>query len=132
MKLRALLFLVTLSNILYGMSVDTSFFKTYDMKLAAGRFFSPDYPTDTTKALLVNEAAVKTFGWQKPENAIGKRFGKGDQTQYVIGVVKDFNFESLHKPVEALRIGYAQSGNRLSLRIDTRHTDAALNHLKKV
>jgi putative ABC transport system permease protein len=114
------------------MSVDTSFFDTYDMKLVAGRFFSPAFPADSSKSLIVNEAAVRTFGWQKPENAIGKRFGKGDDQQVVIGVVKDFHFESLHKPVEALRIGYAKRGNRLSLKIDTRHTDAALNHLKKV
>ena len=121
-----------ISTSLYGMSVDTSFFNTYDMKLAAGRFFSPDFPTDTTKALIVNEAAVRTFGWQKPENAIGKRFGKGDDQQVVVGVIRDFNFENLHKPVEALRIGYAKQGNTLSLKIDTRHTDEALNHIKKI
>jgi putative ABC transport system permease protein len=121
-----------ISTSLYQMSADTTFFDTYNMKLAAGRFFSRDFPTDTTKAVLVNEAAVRTFGWQKPENAIGKRFGKGDQAQYVVGVVKDFNFETLHKPVEALLIGYSRSGNTLSLKIDTRHTDEALNHLKKI
>jgi putative ABC transport system permease protein len=116
----------------YVMNVDTSFFDTYDMKLAAGRFFSAAFPADSAKSLLVNETAVRTFGWQKPENAIGKRFGKGDDQQVVVGVVKDFHFESLHKPVEALRIGYARRGNKLSLKIDTRHTDAALNHLKKI
>jgi putative ABC transport system permease protein len=121
-----------ISTSLYRMSADTTFFNTYNMKLAAGRFFSRDFPTDSTKSVLVNEAAVRTFGWEKPENAIGKRFGKGDQTQYVIGVVKDFNFESLHKPVEALMIGYSRGGNTLSLKIDTRHTDEALNHLKKI
>jgi len=119
-----------ISTSLYGMSVDADYFKTYDMKLAAGRFFSKDIPTDTTKALLVNEAAVRTFGWQNPENAIGKPFGKGDETQYVIGVVKDFNFESLHKPVEALRIGYATRGSRISLKVDAAHIDEAIARLK--
>jgi len=119
-----------ISTSLYGMSVDADYFKTYDMKLAAGRFFSKDTPTDTTKALLVNEAAVRTFGWENPENAIGKPFGKGDETQYVIGVVKDFNFESLHKPVEALRIGYATRGSRISLKVDATHIDQAIAQLK--
>ncbi|HEV8507485.1 MAG TPA: ABC transporter permease [Chitinophagaceae bacterium] len=119
-----------ISTSLYGMSVDADYFKTYDMKLAAGRFFSKDIPTDTTKALLVNEAAVKTFGWQNPENAIGKPFGKGDETQYVVGVVKDFNFESLHKPVEALRIGYATRGSRISLKVDAAHINQAIAQLK--
>jgi len=121
-----------ISSSLYNIGVDTTFFDTYSMKLAAGRFFSKNFPTDTTKAVLVNEAAVRTFGWQKPENAIGKRFGKGDDVRTVIGVIKDFNFESLHKPVEALLIEYARGGNRLSLKIDARHTDEAINHLQKI
>lgn len=121
-----------ISTSLYNMSVDTTFMDVYDIKLTAGRFFSRDFPTDTSKAVLVNEAAVKTFGWQNPGNAIGKRFGKGDETRYVIGVVKDFNFESLHKPVEALIIEYSKAGNRLSLKIDGRHTEEAINHLKKI
>jgi putative ABC transport system permease protein len=101
------------------------------MKLAAGRFFSRNFPTDTAKAVLVNEAAVRTFGWENAENAIGKRFGKGDDARSVIGVIKDFNFESLHKPVDALLIEYAKGGNRLSLKIDGRHPDEAINHLQK-
>ena len=119
-----------ISTSLYQLNVDTTYLSTYSMQLVAGRFFSKDMPTDTTKSVLVNEAAVRTFGWQKPENAIGKRFGKGDQARYVIGVVKDFNFESLHKPVEALLIGYAQRGNRLSVKIDIAHADEAIRHIE--
>jgi putative ABC transport system permease protein len=120
-----------ISTSLYMLSVDTSYFKVYDMKLAAGRFFSHEIPTDTISASLVNEAAVRTFGWKTPEKAIGKRFGKGKDARYVVGVVKDFNFESLHKPVEALQIVYWPIGSRLSLKIDSRHIEEAINHLKK-
>ncbi|MBS1596932.1 MAG: ABC transporter permease [Bacteroidetes bacterium] len=120
-----------ISTSLYQMYADADYFNTYDMKLAAGRFFSKEIPTDTTKSVLVNEAAVRTFGWGKPENAIGKKFGKGDHTRYVIGVIKDFNFESLHKPVDALMIGYAKGSNLISLKIDASHIDEAINHLKK-
>jgi putative ABC transport system permease protein len=120
-----------ISTSLYGMFVDADYFKTYDMKLAAGRFFSKEIPSDTTKSVLVNEAAVRTFGWQKPENAIGKTFGKGDNKQYVIGVVKDFNFESLHKPVEALLISYARQGSSISLKVDAAHINEAITQLKK-
>jgi len=120
-----------ISTSLYGMSVDADYLKTYDMKLASGRFFSKEIPTDTIKAVLVNEAAVRTFGWQNPANAIGKPFGKGDQRRYVIGVLKDFNFESLHKPVEALMIEYAKQGSSLSLKVDATHINDAIDHLKK-
>ena len=121
-----------ISTSIYRMNVDDEYFKTYDMKLAAGRFFSKDIPTDSAKAVLVNEAAVKTFGWQSAQKALGKKFGKGDQTRLVIGVIKDFNFESLHKPVEALLIGYDHEGGLLSLKMDAMHIDAGIDHLKKV
>ncbi len=121
-----------ISTSLYGMAVDTAYFNTYNLSLAAGRFFSKDIPTDTIQAVLVNEAAVKTFGWQKPENAIGKKFGKGKDAQYVIGVLKDFNFENLHKPVEALKINYSTHGSQLSLKIDAANISSAVDHLKKI
>ena len=121
-----------ISTSLYSMNVDSNYFDTYDMKLAAGRFFSSSMPTDTAGAVIVNEAAVRTFGWQKPENAIGKRFGKGKDIRHVIGVVKDFNFESLHKPVEALSIGYARSGFRISVKMDAAHLDESITYLKQV
>lgn len=120
-----------ISTSLYMMGADADYFDVYEMKLAAGRFFSKDFPSDTAKALIVNEAAVRTFGWKSPENAIGKRFDTGANAQYVVGVVKDFNFETLHKPVEALRIGYARNGSEISLKIDAKHIDEALNHIKK-
>ena len=120
-----------ISTSCYTMNVDADYFNTYGMKLAAGRFFSKDFPTDTTKGVIVNEAAVRTFGWKKPENAIGKRFDTGKDARYVIGVVKDFNFEALHKPVEALRIGFAKQGSEISLKIDANHIDEALSYVKK-
>jgi putative ABC transport system permease protein len=53
----------------------------------------------------VNEAAVKTFGWKKPADAIGKNmdWGLGKKGK-VIGVVKDFNFKSLHDEIKPLII----------------------------
>lgn len=120
-----------ISTSLYQMAGDADYLNTYGMQLAAGRFFSKNIPTDTVKSVLVNEAAVKTFGWQKPENAIGKRFGKGDNTRYVIGVIKNFNFESLHKPVEALLLSYSRNGSEMSLRINASHIDEVASHIKK-
>src|SRR6266542_5631185 len=56
-----------------------------------------------------------------------------EMIRYVIGVVKDFNFESLHKPVDALLIGYARdgNGNGVSLKIDAAHIHEAINQLTK-
>lgn len=120
-----------ISTSLYQMSVDADFFETYDMKLAAGRFPVKDSRTDSI-SVLVNEAAVRTFGWETADNAIGKPFGRDDDRRYVIGVVKDFNFENLHKPVEALMIRPTSHGSAMSLKIDAAHMTEAIDHLSAV
>ena len=52
---------------------------------------------------------LKRLDGRTPENAIGKRFDTGKAPSYVVGVVKDFNFEAFHKPVEALRISVCET-----------------------
>jgi putative ABC transport system permease protein len=86
---------------LYG--VDYDFFPTLDVEMVAGRNFSRDYGTDTTSAVMINEAMVKRFGW---DDAIGKKFqfGTNDTLPFlkVIGVVKDFHQSSLYDPISPL------------------------------
>ncbi|MEO8086509.1 MAG: ABC transporter permease [Bacteroidota bacterium] len=77
--------------------VDADFLKTMNVQLVAGRNFSPD-KSDASTGFIVNEALVKEYGWSNP---IGQRLpGKFDAV--VIGVVKDFNYESLHSKVQPL------------------------------
>lgn len=92
------------SSSLYNIRVDEGYAETYGIELAAGRFFSEAFPTDSTQSVLVNEAAVESFGWGSPEEALGMKMGTAPFERTVIGVVKNFNFEGLHKQVEPLRI----------------------------
>src|SRR4030095_4871410 len=80
---------------------DFNFIKTYQLKMAAGRSFSIEYGSDSAD-FIINEAAVKEFGWEKPENAIGKGFVWGGKEGKIIGVVKDFNFNSLQQKVQPM------------------------------
>ncbi|WP_419800875.1 ABC transporter permease [Mucilaginibacter sp.] len=85
--------------------VDEQYLPTLSMQLAAGRNFSKAFATDSS-AMVINETAAKAFGWGS--NAVGQRItrqnsDKGKNFTYtVIGVVKDFNFKSLHEPVTPL------------------------------
>jgi putative ABC transport system permease protein len=73
--------------------------------LVAGRNFSKDFPWDVQAGFIVNEAAVKHFNWGTPETAIGKKLDWGlGKKGSVIGVVKNFNFYSLHEAVKPLII----------------------------
>ena len=79
--------------------VTEDFLETFKLQLAEGRFFSKEYPADKTNAFVVNEAAVKAM---RLNNPIGKKFKAWGKGGSIIGVVKDFNFRSLHSEVEPL------------------------------
>ncbi len=78
--------------------VDANFIKTMNIEVTEGRNFRLNNTSDVTNAAIVNEAFVKEFKLKDP---IGKKL-PGNFHQQIIGVVKDFNFESLHTPVTAL------------------------------
>ncbi len=82
--------------------VDEDYIKTLGMELVAGRNFDTKIPTDLTKAIIVNEAFVKDRNLANP---IGEQINfEYDEFKNptIIGVVKNFNFESLHRSIEPL------------------------------
>ncbi len=85
--------------------VDVDFLNTLGFQPVAGRLFSPQFPTDTVFKLVVNETAVKKYGFASPQEAIGQKvmfsWNGRDYRYDIIGVVKDFHFESLHAPIAA-------------------------------
>ncbi len=87
--------------------VDYDYFKTMQLKIVEGRAFSKDYPTDPINAVIINQTAVKKFGWKNP---IGKQF-KDEQSRTVVGVVKDYNFTSVHAEIEPQIIRIAGDNN---------------------
>lgn len=70
------------------------------LRMAAGRWFDPAVPREDSLSLVINERMVKELGWGTPQDAIGKRLNTPDGMEHVIGVVKDFHFDPLFKPVE--------------------------------
>ncbi len=113
-------------------SVDEDFLKTMDIKLAEGRNFSKDFPTDVNEAFIVNEAAVKEFRWKTPKEAIGKKvdwaFGKSGK---IIGVVKDFNFSSMKENVKPMLIHiFPQWFGLLTVRLQTNDLTKTMKELE--
>lgn len=85
---------------------DFEFVKTLGLKIIAGRDFSAAYPTDTTDAVLINQTAAAKLGWT-PDQAIGKWMQntvRDDAKRRIIGVVEDFNFQSLKSDIAPLVI----------------------------
>ncbi len=84
--------------LVHQFSVDYDYFETLGMTMAAGRSFSRDFPTDKD-AFIVNETAAQRMGLEDP---VGKWVALYNRKGLIVGVVKDFNFKSLHTPVEPL------------------------------
>jgi len=84
---------------------DYDYLETYKIRLVAGRDFSRDFEADKEGSFILNEAAVKSLGWNSPEDAIGKTWNLGNRRKgNVIGVTKDYHFNSLHQKISPLVI----------------------------
>ena len=112
--------------------VGYDFMPFYGLELVEGRNFSPEFPTDAaspTRAFILNETLVKQMGW---DSAVGRKFKfRGDEEWgTVIGVVKDFNYYSLHHKIEPLVV-YCKPSHywTLSVKIRPEQTAEALAFL---
>ncbi len=114
--------------------VDENYIPTFNMKMASGRNFSKDFATDSS-AILLNETAAKALGWNNT-TAIGKTIirqnsDRGNNFAYhVIGVVKNFNFRSLHEAVSPLFMSLKPEGG-LIFKIKTTDVAGLLTSMKK-
>jgi putative ABC transport system permease protein len=87
--------------------VDYDYLKTFEFSLVEGRNFDKAMGKDAIEAVIINQAAAQEFGWEA--DALGKKIhygfnrdGEGGRLLKVIGVVKDFNFKSLHNTIEPI------------------------------
>lgn len=86
------------------------------LEMVAGRFFSRDFPSDST-AIILNEAAAREFGWEDPlREEVLYLDPDAPQRLRVIGIMKDFNFESLKEQIRPLAIRFADWGHELTIR----------------
>jgi putative ABC transport system permease protein len=116
------------------------------IKLLKGKGFSDNNLSDQQDGIIVNQALVKHFGWKNP---IGKNLPEtSSESNRVIGVVKDFHYESLHKPIEPLvlamnpKIMMTSNINRMILhnspepryiiRLHSENLPATMKRLRKV
>jgi predicted permease len=116
-----------------GFGAGNDFIETMDMQMKEGRSFSRSYGNEYSKIIL-NEAAVKAMHLKDP---VGKNITLFDNNMQVIGVVKDFHFESLHEPVKPAYFTLQQNPGKnpwfkMMVRIkgtDQQQTIAAIQHL---
>jgi putative ABC transport system permease protein len=122
--------------ILHTMYGDEDFMKLLNLKIVKGRYFSKEIPTDSTSSVVINQKAVKELGLTDP---LGKRFIKefGDAKKgefvTIIGVLKDFNYHSLHHAIYPMIIRPLPKnrGFFTSVRITPHNIERTLNSIKE-
>jgi putative ABC transport system permease protein len=90
--------------------VDFDFIPEYQMKMLAGRAFNKTYGTDTTQAMIVNESALKLFGYTRPDQILGQKFDQWGRQGTIIGVVKDFHLHSLQEAIQPMTMRIEPQG----------------------
>jgi len=92
------------SKTVYINLVDNSFLQTLGVKVVAGRLFSKEFAADTLTSFVINEEAVKEFGFASSQDAVGKWLAAdwdGEQNRFtIVGVVRNFHFKDLHESIE--------------------------------
>ena len=112
---------------------DTEFFDTYSIGISHGRKFSKDILTDDSLAFIINESAAKEIGWKNPEEYLEKEFLYADVKGKLIGIVEDFNFESLHQEIRPMIFWQRKDNyNSLSIKINGDAMKEGLTQLEKV
>ena len=117
-------------------NIDHDYISTMGIEFADGRNFSPGNTSDQYNAVLINETAVKMFGWT---NAVGrtiKALENAKDESYtsftVIGVIKDFHITSLHQKIEPIIITDKKNGgsNALSLKINPANLTGTMDFIR--
>jgi putative ABC transport system permease protein len=110
-------------------TVSSDYLETMGIELVKGRDFLDG---DLNKACLINEEALKQFGWESFE---GQKFNIGQEGGYnVVGIINDFKFESYHSTVEPLALLFdgPTNGNVLSVRLSPGNTGQQIDQIGKI
>ncbi len=120
------------THLIWYLMVDADFLETYQVQLISGRSFEAER-TGYVEGLVLNESAVEALGLQE---AAGKEIINSifeDNRFTILGVIKDFHFESMHQPIRPLLLypfTENQTGRYLSVRIATDHIQETLQYLE--
>lgn len=124
------------------LTVDFDYVRTLGLKLVAGRDFSRSMSTDKDHAWIINETAVREFGYGTPEKALGQTLSwhpwDGNnpdslKTGQIIGVVKDFNYKSLYDKIEPAVIQiYPFAAWKVAVKVSTGHLASTLSQIRAV
>jgi len=110
--------------------VDHDFIETLGIKMASGRDFQEDMPSDTLTGVIVNETFVNRMGWQE---AIGKKVELGDANTIrarVVGVMKDYHQTGMYNSIESLLLIWRPLNNVVYIKLNGTDTQQTIGFIE--
>jgi putative ABC transport system permease protein len=124
--------LIATDIVMKDVRIDHEFFDTYQIPIVSGRNFSKEIKSDDSLGFIINETAARMAGWTH-EEAVGQVLKNGPVKGSVIGVVKDFHFESLHESIVPIVFhGHNHMFNYVSVLVSASEMQEALAHIEAV
>ncbi len=110
---------------------DYEFIDLFEIEMARGRNFSPDFPSDANGAILLNETAVKALGWEDPLGREMNHWGREERSGTVVGVIKDFHMHSLHLEIKPLYVFLnPKSGRYISIKVKEQNLPGTIDFIR--
>jgi putative ABC transport system permease protein len=107
------------------LTIDPDFIELYDIKIVDGRDFSWNLSTDLSNSCIINEETCRVFGYENPiSNSLNNK--------EIIGVVKDFNFTSLHNQIEPLIVFCGKGGNTIQIQLTDENQNNTLEYISGI
>lgn len=110
--------------------VDADYVKTIGLSLCAGRDFLPGSKADEEEAFIINETAVRYFGWETADKALGKKLSTSGKDGRIIGVLKDYHQHGVQKEIRAIVLSPVSYINLFALRYEGIPPSQAIDHAK--
>ncbi len=112
------------------LEVGYDYLATYQMQIESGRYYSEDFPSDPENSIVINHAAVEAMNLNDP---VGKTVTYNGRERTIVGVVKDFNYESLHEQIgPMLFVLYPKQLNCLGIRISDEDLAGTISYINSV
>jgi putative ABC transport system permease protein len=109
--------------------IDAQYIPLLGMKMIDGRNFSPTMPTDSS-GVLINETAAHLLGYTDPVNKPVYRGSRPEDAFHILGVVNDFNGETMHEHIEPIVFQLAEDRHDITFRIHTTNIPGLIAALK--
>ncbi len=116
---------------MYCLFIDEDFIPEYKIEVLSGKAFSRERGFENERTYMINEAAMKAFGWGSPDEALGKIMDRNGIEGAIIGVIRDFHYEGLQVAVSPLILTkYPENFNRISLTLSAQNLPNTLSFIK--